>query len=33
MTGVPLLPPSRRPRVALVLKRSAWRIFLEENAS
>lgn len=30
-TEVRLLPASRRPRVALVLKRSAWSIYLEER--
>lgn len=32
MTDVPQLPlPRARPRVALVMKRSAWRIYLEER--
>ncbi|HSN99671.1 MAG TPA: NAD(+)/NADH kinase [Candidatus Nanopelagicales bacterium] len=31
MSETPLLPPSRRPRIGLVVKRSAWRIYLEER--
>jgi NAD+ kinase len=32
MADAPQHPPAkRRPRVALVVKRSAWRIYLEEQ--